>query len=183
MADSKQTRRRASKKKRRGKLGAGRGGSKRTTAKTKTKANRRKVVPRLVWIGLALACLAGALAWTFTGCGSWNPSEPFHRQAPEVAEAIAKLDAGAFESAEEVLEQYLETGACADGGIGLPPKVRKRPDGSFDLGLTLFHLAEKYGPTPGKVDEPLPPDEIPTDTHCYLFHTARRELAEAKGSA
>ena len=26
-----------------------------------------------------------------------------------------------------------------------PPKARQRPDGTFDLGLTLFHLAEKYG--------------------------------------
>jgi len=92
-----------------------------------------------------LASVAGATSWLLTGCSGWDPSEPFTRNAPQVDEAIAKLDAGAFKPAEEVLADYLGTGRCGDAGIGLPPKVRERSSGGFDLGLTLFHLAEKYG--------------------------------------
>ena len=42
-------------------------------------------------------------------------------------------------------KSYLGTGACGDAGLGLPELVRERPNGSFDLGLTLFVLGEKYG--------------------------------------
>jgi predicted TIM-barrel fold metal-dependent hydrolase len=48
----------------------------------------------------------------------------------------------------------------------------------FDLDA-LRPMAEKYGPTPEQIDEPLPPDQIPRDSHCYLFQTALRELAAA----
>ena len=47
----------------------------------------------------------------------------------------------------------------------------------FDLDA-LRPLAEKYGPTPEQIDEPLPPEEIPRDSQCYLFQTALRELKE-----
>lgn len=100
--------------------------------------------PRL-WLLLLVACVTGAVTSLVTGCSGWDPTEPFTRNAPEVDEALRLLDAGQFESAEEVLERYLNTGPCGDAGIGLPPTVRDRPNGSFDLGLTLFHLAEKYG--------------------------------------
>ena len=39
------------------------------------------------------------------------------------------------------LEDYLSTGACKEGAIGLPDAVRKRPNGAFDLGLSLGLLA------------------------------------------
>jgi len=45
----------------------------------------------------------------------------------------------------------------------------------FDLDA-LRPMAEKYGPTPEQIDEPLPPDQIPRSSHCYLFQTALREL-------
>ena len=41
----------------------------------------------------------------------------------------------------------------------------------FDLDK-LRPMAEKYGPTPQQVNEPLPRDEIPRDSSCYLFTTA-----------
>ncbi len=79
------------------------------------------------------------------GCSGWEPAEPFHREAPEVNEAIELLDGGQLESAEQVLEAYLGTGPCGDAGIGLPDRVREKHNGSFDLGLVLFYLAERYG--------------------------------------
>jgi tetratricopeptide (TPR) repeat protein len=93
----------------------------------------------------AVACVVGGASWLASGCSGWDPRSPFERNAPAVNEALADLDAGRFESAEKVLESYLGTGACSDAGIGLPDAVRQKPNGSFDLGLTLFYLAEKYG--------------------------------------
>jgi hypothetical protein len=88
-------------------------------------------------------CLAVA---GFAGCSGWDPRSPFERNAPEVDEAIRALDAGKPEPAAEALEKYLDTGPCsADGGIALPPSVRQKANGSFDLGLTLFYLSERFG--------------------------------------
>lgn len=77
-------------------------------------------------------------------CG-WDPSRPFERESPQVREAIGHLDAGDAQSAGDLLEEYLATGACKEGSIGTPPRVRERSNGSFDLGLALFQLAERYG--------------------------------------
>jgi predicted TIM-barrel fold metal-dependent hydrolase len=41
----------------------------------------------------------------------------------------------------------------------------------FDL-EALKPLAAKYGPTPAQVDQPLPAQDIPRDTQCYLFNNA-----------
>jgi tetratricopeptide (TPR) repeat protein len=98
-----------------------------------------------VWLVLGMAALVGALTSASTGCSGWEPTEPFERNAPEVDEAIRLIDAGQYESAEKVLADYLGTGLCSDAGLGLPPTVRSRPDGAFDLGLTLFYLGEKFG--------------------------------------
>ncbi|MGK3959698.1 tetratricopeptide repeat protein [Sorangium sp. So ce118] len=100
---------------------------------------------RFLAIGLAAACLTGAAFSAASGCSGWDPTSPFERNAPAVDQAIRDLDAGNLESAEQALESYLGTGACSDAGIGLPDSVRQKPNGSFDLGLTLFHLAERYG--------------------------------------
>jgi hypothetical protein len=77
-------------------------------------------------------------------CG-WSPSRPFEREAPEVKEAIATLDGGDATVAATALEDYLSTGACKEGTIGLPDSVRKKPNGAFDLGLSLFKIGEAYG--------------------------------------
>ena len=106
--------------------------------------------------GFALAALSSAF---IVACG-WDPSRPFEREAPQVREAIATLDGGDAQSASEQLEAYLSTGACADGNIGTPPRVRERSNGSFDLGLALFQVAERFGQRFGdeEVDAGVPAD-------------------------
>jgi len=44
-----------------------------------------------------------------------------------------------------LLEDYLSMGACGDGGVAATPRVTERPFASFDLGLALFRLGERYG--------------------------------------
>jgi hypothetical protein len=108
---------------------------------------------RVLGIGGAVVVgvgIAGLLAW---GCSGWDPRSPFERNAPAVEQAIRDLDAGNLASAEEALEAYLGTGVCADGGIALPPSVHDKPNGTFDLGLTLFYLAERFGHRFGDEDQ------------------------------
>ncbi len=126
-------------------------------AKSKPRLERFKTP---VLMALLLSWVAGGLSSSLIGCDGWSPSSPFERNSPKVNEAIAHLDAGNFESAEQVLTSYLGTGPCGDAGIGLPDSVRQKPNGSFDLGLTLFHLAERYGKRFGEEE---PPSEDPAD--------------------
>jgi hypothetical protein len=94
------------------------------------------------------AGIAGTLAGValFAGCSGWDPTKPFERNAPPVDEAIGQMDAGRPEPAEKLLEEYLGTGPCrADAGLALPEAVRQKHNGSFDLGLSLFALGERYG--------------------------------------
>jgi hypothetical protein len=101
----------------------------------------------------ALASLGVMLfiAWIMPGCG-FDPARPFDRQAPEVKRAVALLDGGDGAAAVPILEEYLATGSCADGGFGVPDKVRQRPFASLDLGLALFHMGEKFGRRFGEED-------------------------------
>jgi tetratricopeptide (TPR) repeat protein len=85
--------------------------------------------------------LASALV---VACG-WDPSRPFEREAPQVREAIGVLDGGDARVASSLLEEYLATGACKEGSLGTPPRVRERSNGTFDLGLALFQVAERFG--------------------------------------
>jgi hypothetical protein len=82
---------------------------------------------------------------TFVVACGWDPSRPFEREAPQVREAIALLDGGDAHVAGDLLADYLSTGACKEGSIGTPPRVRERSNGSFDLGLAIFQVAETYG--------------------------------------
>jgi hypothetical protein len=77
-------------------------------------------------------------------CG-WNPAKPFDRESPEVNRAIRALDGGDATLATQTLQEYLSTGPCSEGSIGTPELVKKRPNGTFDLGLSLFKLGEAYG--------------------------------------
>jgi hypothetical protein len=86
----------------------------------------------------ALACVALA------ACG-WDPSRPFDRDAPAVKQAIADLDGGDAGSATGKLEDYLSTGQCKEGNIGAPDILKRRADGTFDLGLSLFRVGEQFG--------------------------------------
>ncbi|MEZ5557702.1 MAG: amidohydrolase family protein [Pseudomonadales bacterium] len=61
---------------------------------------------------------------------------------------------------------------------GLPEQTRRQVLGlnaaklyGFDL-EKLAPLAAQYGPTPEQIDEPLPRDQIPRDSSCYLFQNA-----------
>ncbi|MCW5834186.1 MAG: hypothetical protein KIS78_17440 [Labilithrix sp.] len=85
-----------------------------------------------------------ALAALVAACG-WDPSRPFDRDAPQVTEALRYYDAGEAGPAAELLQDYLTTGGCTEGNIGTPLRVRERPNGTFDLGLALFKIAETYG--------------------------------------
>lgn len=88
---------------------------------------------------LALGC--GIVA----ACG-WDPSRPFDREAPAVREAVIDLvDGGDAGSAAVKLQDYLSTGPCKEGSIGTPDLLKKRQDGTFDLGLSLFRIGEQYG--------------------------------------
>jgi hypothetical protein len=93
-------------------------------------------------MAFVVACVACA---STAACSGWTPSRPFDREAPAVVEAIAALDGGDASTAAAKLEEYLSTGPCKDGSIGTPDLVRRRPDGTFDLGLALFKVGEQFG--------------------------------------
>jgi tetratricopeptide (TPR) repeat protein len=111
----------------------------------KFKPPKATTIKRLAGAAFVVACFVGAATYLAPGCSGWDPSRPFERNSPTVNQALEDLDAGRFQSAEEALETYLGTGVCGDGGIGLPDTVRQKYNGSFDLGLVLFAVAEKYG--------------------------------------
>jgi hypothetical protein len=117
--------------------------------KQKREGGLSPVLRRRIGIALGaafgIACFIGATSWIASGCSGWDPRSPFEHNAPAVDQALADLDAGRLQSAEEALTSYLGTGPCTDAGIGLPDAIKQKPNGSFDLGLTLFYLAEKYG--------------------------------------
>ena len=85
------------------------------------------------------------------GC-AWDPSRPFERDAPVVTRAVSALDAGEAGAAASLLEDYLSTGPCKEGSIGTPDAVTLRPDGTFDLGLALFRVGERFGRRFGEED-------------------------------
>jgi hypothetical protein len=89
-------------------------------------------------LAATLACAA------LSACG-WDVSRPFDREAPAVKQAIVELDAGDAAIATGLLEDYLSTGACKDGNIGTPELLKRRSDGTFDLGLALFRIGEQFG--------------------------------------
>ena len=93
---------------------------------------------RFAWLVLGAASVV-------VGACSWDPSRPFERQAPEVDQAIRSLDAGDASFAATTLEEYLSTGVCSEGSIGAPSSVLQKPNGAFDLGLSLFAIGESYG--------------------------------------
>lgn len=136
-----------------------------------------------VWLGLLLCCVVGAMVWLGTGCGGWDPREPFMRNAPEVDEAIAQMDAGNYGHAAELLANYLGTGKCQEGEIGVPPRVRERPDGTFDLGLVLFAIGEKYGERFGDEDKPAEGSMEPAEIEPQRDHAIACALAVVQAIA
>jgi Ca-activated chloride channel family protein len=91
------------------------------------------------WVGLASLVLT-----LLAGCHRAT-DRIFERNAPEVDQAVGVMDAGDASAAVGLLEQYLSTGKCDNGKIGIPDRVRERPNAAFDLGLGLFRIAEQFG--------------------------------------
>jgi tetratricopeptide (TPR) repeat protein len=115
-------------------------------------------------------------------CG-WNPSRPFDRDVPAVREAIRDLDAGDASSATSRLEEYLSTGGCSEGNIGTPDTLKRRPDGTFDLGIALFGVAERYGHRFGDEDAKEGADENAHAQRHAQIECARRLLEVLEGDA
>lgn len=122
---------------------------------------------------LLLACACASVA----ACG-WDPSHPFDREAPAVNQAVAQLDGGDAAVAATKLEDYLSTGACKDGNIGTPDLLAKRPDGTFDLGLSLFRIGEQYGRRFGEEEIDAGVDDQTRQLRHAQIECARR-IAEA----
>lgn len=92
-------------------------------------------------LGLAMSAVVAASG---VGCG-WDPRRPFERESPEVSRATALYDAGDARAAATALEEYLGTGACREGAIGAPQSLGEHKEGTFDLSLALFAIADAYG--------------------------------------
>ncbi len=122
------------------------------------------------------------LASVCAACG-WNPSRPFDRDVPAVREAIRDLDAGDASSATSRLEEYLSTGGCSEGSIGTPDTLKRRPDGTFDLGIALFGVAERYGHRFGDEDAKEGADENAHGQRHAQIECARRLLEVLEGDA
>jgi len=94
----------------------------------------------------APAVLTGALLSLLLALAcSEQRKELFQRHSPRVDQAISALDAGDAGAAVEVLSEYLSTGKCENGSIGVPQRIGELPNASLDLGLALFQLAERFG--------------------------------------
>ena len=109
-------------------------------------AKKRRVKKRLksAAAASALGLMLPVVLVVVAACGKSTDSL-FERHAPSVDQAITAYDAGDAGSAVSLLEGYLATGKCENGEIGTPDPVHERPNASFDLGLGLFKLAERFG--------------------------------------
>ena len=105
---------------------------------------------------LSAATALVSLASLTSGCDALN-DRLFTRYSPQVDEAIGALQTHDAGDARQLLTNYLNTGQCKGGEIGTPEVVRERPEAAYDLGLTLFALAQRYG---GRLGEP-PTDNDP----------------------
>ena len=106
------------------------------------KKRPRKKRPAAAAAGAALLGVLCAMA--INAC-SRSPDELFVRNAPTVDEAIEAYDGGDASAAMRLLSNYLSTGRCEAGQIGAPSSLTERPNASFDLGLALFELGERFG--------------------------------------
>lgn len=138
---------------------------------------KRALGSRWLFAGFGVAVAAGAVGHFVVGCNGYDPRDPFQHNAPDVEKALAQIDAGDYASAEEVLGEYLGTGVCEKGKIGIPETVREKADGTFDLGIILFYLGEKYGRKfgdeekgdPDKDDDPVEVEKRSSEIDCALL--------------
>lgn len=97
---------------------------------------------KVAFFALTFAMPALVLA---AGCSGWDPNRPFERDSPEVKKATAAYDAGDARASATTLEEYLGTGPCREGAIGTPEALAEKREGTFDLGLALFAIADSFG--------------------------------------
>jgi Ca-activated chloride channel homolog len=97
------------------------------------------VTSTLILVGLTLLLPA------LSSCESKVIDQLFTRNAPEVDEGIQALEAGDAGAAQRHLTSYLGIAPCREGTIGANPALAERAQASFDLGLTLFRIGERFG--------------------------------------
>jgi Ca-activated chloride channel family protein len=93
----------------------------------------------------ALVLLLGAAVPASSGCDSAFVDELFTRNSPRVDDAIAALAARDAGAAERELSDYLGVARCQQGTINATAALAERPQASFDLGLALFQIGERFG--------------------------------------
>jgi Ca-activated chloride channel family protein len=93
----------------------------------------------------ALVLLVGAATPAASGCDSALLDELFTRNSPQVDDAIAALAARDAGAAERELSDYLGVARCQQGTINASAALADRAQASFDLGLALFQIGERFG--------------------------------------
>jgi len=79
----------------------------------------------------------GAVLLALCSLGCDEVDQVFERKSPVVEDAILALSRGEHEQATKKLIEYLETGPCEAGVIGVGDRARKYADASYDLALTF----------------------------------------------
>lgn len=126
--------------------------------------------------------IAVLLCGTLCGCDvAHSLADPvFERESPVVNKAILALEQQRPEEAEKLLLDYLQTGPCEAGVLGLGERARELPDGSFDLALALSALANRAAkpepPSPG-LAPPTTPEAPPDDERLARIGCGLRLLA------
>lgn len=154
-------------------------GSAASTASTASTASRSAGAAHAA----ALLFATGLTSPLISGCESKAIDRAFTRHSPAVDRAIEALsvDAGA---AEAELTDYLGISRCRDGNISVPAAAAERAQATFDLGLSLFRLAERFGGRfgvdPGReLDDPAVLARRSEEVACAL--TVVREVAARPG--
>lgn len=92
-----------------------------------------------------LLLLIGIAGPGSSGCQSAFVDELFTRHSPQVDDAIAALAARDAGAAERELGDYLGVARCQQGTINATAALADRAQASFDLGLALFQIGERFG--------------------------------------
>jgi Ca-activated chloride channel homolog len=105
---------------------------------------RRRELARSGASVLLPLCLLGVWS-TASGCDNAAVDKIFTRHAPQVDEAISALEGQDAGAAERHLTGYLGLAPCRDGSINASAALAERAQASFDLGLALFRIGERFG--------------------------------------
>lgn len=79
----------------------------------------------------------GAVLLALLGLGCAEVDQVFERKSPLVEDAIVRLQAGEHDEATQKLIEYLETGPCEEGVIGVGDRARTYSDAAYDLALSF----------------------------------------------